>query len=385
MGESRVNEDPFGKYNKVIMSLLPLNVFKSNDEGFFALPFPGKPDPKVPKPEGLDTRERVFQTAYRENTCWFYALNRIRPRVGKAGPDSELRDLENRVSELRKAKIRHESTLPAICGQLGTEVGRQALESFDKTLVEQFSRNDFQVLKLTESPEMLEGKPSLIPFLRKFLNDPTSSNMYGFMLKEQYGKRVELTAQFLSSQGQDIKALYEAREFDRDSPTSDRLEANLKASYGEGFFRRFVADKYGLKKATWRPKDGGEALIRTLKENGPMLVGGQLGREVYVDSPIEVVDDFAGRKVWAWKVGAKRIENVIVGHNVVIVGAKKVQDKVNVFFIDPVDPSDPQDLSKQKVYKISFDNLKKYLADVQGRLDPDSPFPYGHHGPFKIA
>jgi hypothetical protein len=140
----------------------------------------------------------------------------------------------------------------------------------------------------------------------------------------------------------------------------------------------------GLKKSTWKPIDGSDSLISELKSKGPLFVGGALGKPAYMDAPYERTQKIANRAIYAWRPGAKRHPNSFVGHTVLLVGAKKVEKEAYVYFIDSVDPSDPKDLSKQKIYMISFNNFTNHITDLHGRLRQDSPVPYAYYGNFKI-
>ncbi|MCE2983496.1 MAG: hypothetical protein LW832_08015 [Parachlamydia sp.] len=164
----------------------------------------------------------------------------------------------------------------------------------------------------------------------------------------------------------------------------NQLDCLKKAPYLDFFARDISASAYGLKKSTWNPSKGSVALIEELKKNGPLFVGGSFGDCSYMDKPFKMRQSIADRDIYAWRAGAKRHPRMISGHSVLLVGAKKLNDKAFVYFIDPKDPSNPNDRSRQKMYMISFTNLTSSICDLHGRTTPDSPLPYAYHGSFNI-
>ncbi|MCB1114753.1 MAG: hypothetical protein KDK62_08350 [Chlamydiia bacterium] len=117
----------------------------------------------------------------------------------------------------------------------------------------------------------------------------------------------------------------------------------------------------GASSLSWNPSQSAESLAKQLLAGGPSLVRGAFGPKAYLDAPIEVIDDFAQEKVWAWKVGAKRAENLSVVYGVYLIGVKILKDKAQVFLFDAAD------LGSRKIYKISFENLQKHIH-MDGRV-----------------
>jgi len=73
----------------------------------YSFPLPGKPDPTLPKPEGIDTRPRVLQPS-NSGICWYYGFNILRDRY--KAPNTEglkERKFERCVSELKKNLTAH--------------------------------------------------------------------------------------------------------------------------------------------------------------------------------------------------------------------------------------------------------------------------------------
>ena len=145
-----------------------------------------------------------------------------------------------------------------------------------------------------------------------------------------------------------------------------------------------TAVEYGLQKSDWTLASGITGLLQELKRAGPLAIGGAFGPPAYVEAPFKMREQIAGRDIYAWRPGAKRHPIRLETHSVLLIGAKKTQDKALVYFIDPTDPSDPHDRSTQKIYMISFTNLTSNISDLHNRLNPESPFGYAHHGSFQI-
>lgn len=101
-------------------------------------------------------------------------------------------------------------------------------------------------------------------------------------------------------------------------------------------------------------------LIAFLKQNGPFTAAGHYGLACYVDKP----EPYAGlpsigdRAVYAWKKGAMRVPIGKTLHVITVIGTKKYSSDTGlVFFLDPIDKSDPADRSLEKVYATSFTNF----------------------------
>ncbi|MCE2983497.1 MAG: hypothetical protein LW832_08020 [Parachlamydia sp.] len=111
--------------------MLPINILEKTDNCIiYELPA-GKLSPDQPCSLDGERRQRVFQPAYKGNTCWYYTLNFLRNRIGKQAPDgfSKERKIEKLCSERRKQQTLFENSLPAIADQLKTEMGLKMLGS----------------------------------------------------------------------------------------------------------------------------------------------------------------------------------------------------------------------------------------------------------------
>lgn len=166
----------------------------------------------------------------------------------------------------------------------------------------------------------------------------------------------------------------------------EKIDVVRKAAFLDCFSRKISAEKYGLKVSAWTPLQPIDSLIKELTLRGPLVVGGAFGQSAYIDQPFKMSQKLHQRDVYAWKPGAKRHIVTFSGHTILLVGAKKVQEKAFVYFIDPKDKSEPKDKSLQKLYMISYTNLTQYICDMHGRMKPDSlsEIGYGYYGNFQL-
>ena len=75
--------------------MLSLSLLENNKNAIlYEIPH-GKPDPNQKCTLGDDTRDRVFQSAYKSNTCWYYNMNFIRMRICNDPCEELLKEREN--------------------------------------------------------------------------------------------------------------------------------------------------------------------------------------------------------------------------------------------------------------------------------------------------
>jgi hypothetical protein len=103
-----------------------------------------------------------------------------------------------------------------------------------------------------------------------------------------------------------------------------------------------------------------EKLVAFLKSHGPFSVLGFYGSSRYLEKPAPWASfpKLGERDVYAWKKGAARSEKLQLAHSVTIVAAKVLASGSGlVFYVDPVDSSDPRDHTSERVFAISFQNF----------------------------
>ncbi|MGZ6298579.1 MAG: hypothetical protein ACXWM2_04245 [Parachlamydiaceae bacterium] len=349
----------------------------------------GKPNPKQKCNVGEDTRDRVLQSAYKGNTCWYYTLNFLRKRIGNDPPE-ELRkesEIEKLCSQRRKAQTNHENSLPVTVTLLSTQIGLKTLRAIDFEEAKLFIEKRNAIQPILDSAEALEGQPSRFAFIKEFLKQKKHKNMLDFLLEKKFSRRNEINIKFLSSLNINVEKLFTEEMSEKNGYQKrnwENLDVVEKGGILDYFARDVSAKAYGLKRSSWAPSKGIEGLIEELKKNGPLFVGGAIGRSAYIDEPFKMSQKLAGRDIYAWRPGAKRYIIAFSCHAVLLVGAKKIQDKTYAYFIDCIDPSDPKDKSKQKIYMVSFANLTSHICDLHGRMAQNSPVAYAYYGNFKI-
>lgn len=367
--------------------MLPLSVLERTATSILYEIPPGRLDPKQKRTIGEDTRNRIPQLAYKGNTCWYYTLKFIRQQIGK-NPCKELtqaREIERLCSLRRKAYTQHENSLPAIADQLFTKKESEILRSIDLAKAKFYVENKQAIQPMMETPEVLEGGPSLFPFIEEFAEKGKGSNMHEFLLDRKFSGRTKIDLEFFTNLGIGIKNIFASELTAANGYEKNHYEnlSKLEKSSLLGFFAcKISAEAYGLQKSSWAPSQKIDCLIEELRAKGPLYVGGNLGKPTYVDEPFKMNQKISGRDIYAWHKGANR--NAEIGHAVLLIGAKKVQDKAFVYFIDSADPSDPNDRAKQKIYMISFANFAANICDLHGRKQANSPVGYAYHGSFKI-
>jgi hypothetical protein len=125
--------------------------------------------------------------------------------------------------------------------------------------------------------------------------------------------------------------------------------------------RVVVERAFKLQRSEWHPSHPITSLMEQLRQHGPHVVCGKLGKLYYEADPIRLSGNVAGRPLFGWQpgTGMKPEGNT---HAVVVVGAKSDQELV--YFIDPMDGSDPADPQTQKIYVMSYKAFRNRLCDL---------------------
>jgi hypothetical protein len=109
-----------------------------------------------------------------------------------------------------------------------------------------------------------------------------------------------------------------------------------------------------------------EELIRQIKEHGPQIIIGYFGKLNYQQAPLPFTthEKEINHPIYFWKPKSER--DIIIGifHIVVIVGAGKETGQDLVYFIDPLDDSDPDQPEKRPLYVISYKRLRTDIANL---------------------
>lgn len=356
--------------------MLPISILEKTSTGIIYEIPPGKPDPEQKCNIDKETRSRVLQSGLKGATCWYYAFNFLRKRIGK-NPCVGLeiaRAIEKACSQRRKEQAAYDNAFPVSIAELYSKSDARLMKKLNLKTAKLFLES--QTSSSFALSETLEGRSSLIPYIKEFLREKKYKNMHEFLIYKRVSKTVEINIKFLSNFKTDIHKMTEHEHW-------KKFDIEQQAAVLDTYVRDLSADLYMLKKSSWKPLQGIDALCNALKEKGPLMILGDFGVSAYADEPFKMSQQINSRDIYAWSPGSERNKS-LAGHAVLLVGSKKIQDKAFVYFIDPNDPSDPLDRSKQKIYMISFTNLTSNICDIIGHKKPDSNAEYAYYGDFKI-
>ena len=192
---------------------------------------PGKPDSK-------DHSKRVTQKAQPDKlSCHFYALNRIRERIGKnsQADQYEKRRNEQKISTLRKV-------LPKV------EV------DFASKKTKSLSKQDLLLLFLSQQTFQLDDE-------------------YYNMLNQLY---INFLAEFEQTDLQSLYGDYRKKlaQYMPDEIPWEKLTPQQKYTCLKYFSQQLERQLFGIEESNWHPNDGLDVLISQLKQNGPMMAEG---------------------------------------------------------------------------------------------------------------
>lgn len=361
--------------------MLPISILKKTSSCILYEIPPGKPNPEQRCTTGEDERDRIEQLAMKGAACWYYVFNYIRLRIGK-DPCEELREeRENEAicSQRRKEQTAYDDAFPVSIAELYSISDMSLLQRLDVKNAQEFLNSELS--SSCNLSEPLEGRSSIVPYIQEFVEQNKHSNMREFLLFKRASKMIEINMKFLSNFNTDVYKMTESKQW-------NKWDTEQKAAVLDTYVRDFSADLYKLNKSSWKPsreiKEGIDELINELKKHGPLMILGDFGPSAYIDQPFKTKEKISSRNIYAWRPGARRIESM-AGHSILLVGAKKTHDNAYVYFIDPIDPSDPLDRDKQKIYAMSFKNLTSNICSLTGHKELNSEIGYAYHGNFKVS
>lgn len=320
----------------------------------YCLPKPGKPDPNQPISKN---RGRVIQAGQKGHTCTYYALQMLRQdnRIGKhptTDSQKKEREVEIKVSKHRKCVTQIDETL-----RPGISTAMEIAEIFetracDKEIIKQM---------LQSSLEKQEEYPELCAVLKDFCEQDKYDDIITFAHESYCLSRINVDKEFLDSFGV-------TQEFIESSiPKLIKKNWNALSAYEKllhtsslVFTHSYLA--YGCQRSAWHPEDPIEKLIDQIQQHGAHLVGGKFRSEFYDDCSVQLETKIQGRPVFSCPSENKI--NPPENHCIVIVG---VESQTNsVYFLDPCDRSDPNDIETQKIHKISYEELQSSITNLMG-------------------
>jgi hypothetical protein len=350
-------------------------IHSSASQILYAIP-PGKPNPDIEcTKENLVSRPCVLQPAQKGPTCWYYALNMIRVRIGKH-PSEDYRadrEIEKILSERRKlitATRDKQSDDQAVVRQLMEDHNYITLKLWTRQGAQEWLPR-VRALSQIDDPETKTEASILLRILKDFSEQDEISNLQDYINFSHAENLNKINQMFLTKLGRAPESYFE--EDQRLACKSglaemrrwEDVKGHEKRALLENYIFRLSYESYRLKVSIWHPEDGAERLVQVLTESGPMYVKGHLGF-FYYETPPKVICKIASSSIYGWQKGAARKELKIF-HSIVVVGAAS-EGAGYVYYVDPLDESKPD--IERKIYVTSYVNFINRLGDLRNRYLP---------------
>lgn len=329
-----------------------------------------------PGPNG----SRVKQKAQEGETCFLYALNRLRKWYKyEEGPAyAEKREKEKAVSEFRKKltewSIKREITISIIENM--NEPSNEGVEEEESAIQ-------------LNNEKVAEGEPAIpppgfSPEIERFLQ-PERLERFFTTLMEKFEEQQELELPDflydLFNKGRQkiheelIEQLQIADKVEIlfqqvASPRQQENQALSNVIRHNIVYQLIATDLYQLNLSTWNPSHPIKNFAETLAHGGAHLC--ILEKEYRANPPIKI-GSIADRSVYGWQEYPGTPDDV---HHVVIAVGAHIEEGW-VYYIDPLDPSDPADCDSQKIYRISYEEWCSSSCNIYG--DKRGSFPYAYY------
>lgn len=382
----------------------------------YSLP-PGKPNTKIPLVPGeADLRPRVNQSPPKGPTCFYYAFNLLRDRIG-ANPPKEYerkREIEAFISnyryqieQLNRPYQNPEIAVDSVFKLIKFDKDLHSVKLSLPMIIQAI--HDAIPLLMSEYKDALPDLPArAASIVQEFCAQTEYGNLDDYIKNIKHSKFIAIHQKFFQVLGIDPKTWYDNYQKEyaqafidsrgvRFSEADNRflLDEFLKSTTAWDIFSQknpailgiysqvAIAEAYGFKKAEWRPSQTISSLFLALKNHGPLYAGGLFGNSYYAKDPT-IRQTIEGRSIYGWApedrlpatdTGHLFGEQVGTGHAIVIIGAAKGGSKGGyVYFIDPSDGSSATDPSQQKIYVITYENFVANVTTTDGRKS-NSRFP----------
>lgn len=347
----------------------------------FAMPS-GKPDPKG------SASTRVIQAAQKGPTCYYYAMNMLRRRIGPAAGIAfeKERNIEVLFSKRRKdvTNMRHiMAQEKALAFELGPEGAYNSFNAWHKAGATFFLSSLTQMKKNTSAPLELFVVSSLI---EEFLSQDMFENLLDYVEDKHNKLCIESGLEFLSKLSLSAECMYNDQLLSPQAataPTWESLDLYSKRAHVENFCFQEMFRSYKLRTSPWRPVQGIEGLLACLKSLGPMYIKGMIGKQ-YFELPPTFNQDIHGLQIFSFDESKfKAVHHIF--HSIVVTGVD-LSGKA-IFYIDPSDASDPSKEVFRKTYVISYDYFISTIGDLKNNYVLDKSLegplssPYGLHAP----
>jgi hypothetical protein len=340
----------------------------------FCPPLAGKPDTRFPLDPLLRTpRPRTFQPPQKGDTCLYYAMLRIRMRVGKKPTEqfAVLREAEKSASAWRKGKSRIDENFKWKLSFAQQEAPVYGLVT---------KKNIAAVLKEADDL-LLPGNKEKVCALYEEFSKSTFDDLLDFVKAHYYTELCMHDQAYLSEHRIPLEYLYNSEIESALSCKWEDLDALTKTHMIANCVFRVTYEKYGLRKSSWHPSHPIHELGNQIEAHGPHMILGQFGEEFYEQGPF-LARKIQERGIYGWRPHAKRIDKGRDLHGIVLVGVDC--DKEHVFFIDPINSSDPKHPMKEKIYVISYGNLRSNIFSIYCIQDMTRGKPAFFESPYAI-
>jgi hypothetical protein len=148
----------------------------------------------------------------------------------------------------------------------------------------------------------------------------------------------------------------------------DSITTQLRPWYNlelmDGAADNVMATRLGLKAVLYHDLITKNALIHTLRTLGPITITGRFGCRAHGGVQVKPLPTVVGEHhLHGWGSGTLRADTSIL-HSIVVIGAKiKNKDKCFVYWIDPNDRSDPNNLQVQRVIETPFGEFTSCIGN----------------------
>lgn len=300
---------------------------------------------------------RTLQESQKGSTCWYYVFNFLRQRVGKTPCEAHQtrRNIEESISAARKAIKAWEEPLAWSWQMENNEEMMYWAKRIDRTNLDTWIKNKTLFKKeVSNRLSKTDGSENIIASqlyscLKAFKWAVDLTSFYAFLNWKLDVGIMKVQYRYLNRMHPGYKRIVERME--KRLKRSDFSQRSIRV--GDTFLSE-VAKQYGLAYSHWLPGAGVLGLIKELKTVGPLAIYGRFGGVYYQNPPLLSAEDMKGRDVFFWNADATRVESACL-HVVLLVGASQREEGNFVYFIDPNDSSDPEDIRSQPLYRISFE------------------------------
>ncbi|MCE5318879.1 MAG: hypothetical protein LLG04_16145 [Parachlamydia sp.] len=350
---------------------------------------PGMPDPAQECTEecalGKDKRRRVKRESSETSLCFYFASMTIRRFIGPTFCPSlkRFQPFETALVEMQKKIADYEASI-ASCNQMLWTESAETLKKIDKqeaqcwiVNLQNFSSSEAyremvranyqQIGKPFDVASMLKRAPAQIVLFKDFMAQDKHQNLYDYCFNLKCGPRIKILLSFLTAIGKNPEEIKtELRVCCPPQMLVDFSKIENLATMPVDFVEPLQAmvqllamHHFDLKIVLWKPAEPFSVLQNALKQSGPICVGGKIGHSFYDIDPTKLNEKWGEKSVYGWTPGAARKKS-FVKHAITIIGSVKGPDHAGggyIYFLDPLDVSDPNAPTLEKIYKIAYKNL----------------------------